>query len=210
MITELIEWVNSIILAIGYPGLFILMFFESTMLPIPSEIVVPFAGYLAAQGHFSFWLVVLVSGIAGLCGSLASYALGYYGGIPLIKRWGHYVLLDECRLQWTQNWFKKQGEWTIFISRFIPVVRHLISMPAGLGKMNLFKFSIYTFLGATIWSGILAYLGYFFGENYTIIHEYSKPLDYIVVALIIAGVGYYIWHFIHLKRKNKVCDPKLK
>lgn len=210
MIEKLIDIVNSIILKIGYPGIFILMFFESTMLPIPSEIVLPFAGYLAAQGHFSFWLVVIVSGVAGLCGSLASYAIGYYGGIPLIKRWGKYALLDECRLAWTQNWFKKRGEVTIFISRFIPVVRHLISLPAGVGKMNLAKFSIFTFVGATLWSLFLTYLGYLFGENYLIIHEYSKPLDYIVLALLIVGIGYYIWHFMHLRKKNKVCDTKLR
>lgn len=203
MIEKIIEWVNSIILAIGYPGIFILMFFESTMVPIPSEIVLPFAGYLAAQGEFSFLMVVIVSGFAGLCGSLASYALGYYGGLPLIRRWGHYVLLDECRLQWVQRWFRKKGEITIFISRFVPVVRHLISLPAGVGRMNLFKFSIYTLVGATIWSTILTYLGYYFGENYMIIHEYSKVFDYIILGLIIAGVAYYIWHFYHVARERK-------
>ncbi|MBW3022720.1 DedA family protein [Candidatus Woesearchaeota archaeon] len=202
MIVQLIEWVNSIILTIGYPGIMLLMFFESTMVPIPSEIVMPFAGYLAAQGKLSFFLVVLLSGVASLIGSIFSYSMGQYGGIPLIKKWGHYVLLDEDRLKWTQKWFKKRGEITIFISRFIPVVRHLISLPAGVGKMNKFKFCLYTFVGATIWNGILVYLGYYFGENYLIIHEYSKIIDYVVVVLIALALVYYVWHFVHLMKKK--------
>lgn len=202
MIEQLIEWVNSVILAIGYPGIMFFMFLESTMVPIPSEIIMPFAGYLVAQGKLSFWLIVLLSSVASLLGSWFSYAIGYYGGIPLIKRWGKYVLLDESRLKWTEKWFKKYGEKTIFVSRFIPVVRHLISLPAGIGKMNLLKFSIYTIIGATIWNAFLLYLGYILGANYLIIHKYSQMLDWVVVALIVIAVVYYVWHVVKLMKKK--------
>jgi len=204
MIEKLIEWVNAVILAISYPGIMFFMFLESTMVPIPSEIIMPFAGYLAAQGKISFILVAVLSGIASLLGSWFSYAIGYYGGIPLIKRWGKYVLLDEQRLKWTEKFFKKHGQKTIFVSRFIPVVRHLISLPAGIGKMNLFKFSIYTFFGALIWNTILLWLGFYLGENYLLIHKYSSIIDWIVLGLIFAAIVYYVWHVISLlKRKSK-------
>jgi len=202
MIEQLIEWVNSVILAIGHPGIMFFMFLESTMVPIPSEIIMPFAGYLVAQGKLSFFWIAILSGIASLLGSWLSYAIGYYGGIPLIKRWGKYALLDETRLKWTEKWFKRHGEKTIFVSRFIPVVRHLISLPAGIGKMNLFKFSIYTIVGATIWNTILLYLGYILGSNYIIIHKYSQILDWVVVVLIVAAIIYYIWHFVSLMKKK--------
>ncbi len=203
MIEQIIGWVNSVITAIGYPGIMFFMFLESTMVPIPSEIIMPFAGYLAAQGTLAFWVVALLSAVASLLGSWFSYGIGYYGGIPLIKKFGKYVLLDEDRLKWTEKWFKKYGEGTIFVSRFIPVVRHLISLPAGIGKMHKFKFSVYTFLGALIWNTILLYLGFYLGENYLIIHKYSSIIDWIVLGLIIAAIIYYIWHVALLVKREK-------
>jgi len=203
MIEKLIEVVNSIILLIGYPGIMFLMFLESTMFPIPSEIVMPFAGYLVAEGKLSFALVVFLSGIGSILGSLFSYYIGYYGGRPLVNKVGHYFLLDGKKLDWAENWFKKQGDITIFISRFIPVIRHVISLPAGIGKMNLSKFCIYTFVGATIWNGILTYLGYYLGKNYLLVHEYSQILDYIVIVLIILGLIYYIWYFYSVVKRKK-------
>lgn len=203
MIEQLISWVNSVILAIGYPGIMFFMFLESTMMPIPSEIIMPFAGWLVAQGKLSFWLVAVLSAVSSLLGSIFSYYIGYYGRIPLIKKWGHYVLLDEDRLKWTQNWFKKRGEITIFISRFIPVVRHLISLPAGIGKMHKLKFCIYTILGALIWNTILLFAGFYLGANYILIHKYSSIIDVIVVVLIAIAVVYYVWHFVKLMKKRK-------
>lgn len=203
MIEKIIEWVNLIILKIGYAGIIFFMFLESTMVPIPSEIIMPFAGYLAAQRKMNFLLVVLTSGIGSLLGSIFSYYLGYYGGRHFIKNIGKYVFLDEKRLRWTENWFKKNGEKTIFIARFIPVVRHLISMPAGIGKMNILKFCIYTFTGAIIWNGILTYMGLYLGANYFIIHEYSKIIDWIVLFALIASITYYIWRFSVVTKRKK-------
>jgi membrane protein DedA with SNARE-associated domain len=203
MIEQIINWVNSIILAIGYPGIMILMFLESTMVPIPSEAIMPFAGFLVAQGKLSFALVALLAAVASLLGSWASYAIGYYGGIPLIRKAGRYVLLDEKNLKWTEKWFKRNGAKTIFISRFIPVVRHLISLPAGVGKMRLFRFSVYTFFGALIWNTILLYLGFYLGSNYILIHEYSTIIDFIVLGLAFIAVMYYVWHVAHVVKAKK-------
>jgi len=203
MIEQIIGWVNSVILAIGYPGIMLFMFLESTLVPIPSEIIMPFAGFLVAQGKLSFILVALLSAVASLLGSWASYAIGYYGGIPLVRKVGHYVLLDEDRLKWTEKWFKRHGTKTIFFSRFIPVVRHLISLPAGIGKMNFFKFSIYTFIGAGIWNTFLLYLGVILGQNYLLIHKYSSMIDWIVLGLIAAAIVYYAVHVVSLVKKKK-------
>ncbi|MCX6707052.1 MAG: DedA family protein [Candidatus Woesearchaeota archaeon] len=203
MIERLIGSINSIMLSIGYLGLMIFMFLESTMMPIPSEVVMPFAGYLIAQGNMNFFWVVVLTGIASLLGSLFSYGLGYYGGIPLIKKVGHYVLLDEDRLRWTEVWFRRYGDKTIFISRFVPVIRHLISLPAGIGKMNIKKFSVYTLVGATMWNTILVVAGYYLGKNYILIHKYSSMLDYVVVALLLAAFGYYVWHLVKILKKRK-------
>ncbi len=163
----------------------------------------PFAGFLVAQGKLSFIPVALLAAVASLLGSWASYAIGYYGGIPLIRKAGHYVLLDEDRLKWTEKWFKRHGAKTIFISRFVPVVRHLISLPAGIGKMPLFKFSTYTFLGAFIWGTILLYLGFYLGSNYILIHKYSSIIDLIVLGLIVIAVIYYVRHVTGIMKAKK-------
>ncbi len=203
LIEQIIGLVNSVVLAMGYPGIIILMFLESTMVPIPSEAIMPFAGFLVAQGKLNFILVALLAGVASLLGSWVSYAIGYYGGIPLVRKAGHYVLLDEDRLKWTEKWFKRHGAKTIFFSRFIPVVRHLISLPAGIGKMNLFKFSVYTFSGAFIWGTVLLYLGFYLGSNYILIHKYSSIIDWIVLGLIVIAVIYYVWHVVKLMKTKK-------
>jgi len=185
----------------GYFGLFVLMAMESMIFPVPSEVVMPFAGYLALQGRFNFWIALLVSGFGSIFGSVLSYYLGFYGGRPFVSKYGKYLLLDKEHLEWTENWFRKQGDKTIFISRFIPVVRHLISIPAGIAKMAIHKFVIYTFLGATIWNFILLYAGFKLGEHWDKIHQYSKELDIIFVALVILFLGYFVWK--HRKLKNE-------
>src|SRR3989339_804306 len=145
----------TIISALGYPGLFFLMILESMVFPLPSELVMPFAGFLVYQGKLNLGLVIFFSSLGSLTGSLLSYAMGKFGGKKFISKYGKWFLLDESDLQKTEHWFSKRGEWTILIGRFVPVVRHLISLPAGMGKMNLKKFCIYTIIGATFWNAIL-------------------------------------------------------
>ena len=194
MIVE--QLVNDIVAGIsfaGYFGVFVLMALESMIAPVPSEVVMPFAGYLVLQGKFDFWLVLIASSIGSIFGSLLSYYMGLFGGRPFILKFGKYLLLDESHLEWTEKWFKKQGNKTIFISRFIPVVRHLISVPAGIAKMALHKFIIYRFIGAAIWNLILLYSGFKLGSHWDKIHKFSKELDIIFVIAVVLFLGYFIW-----------------
>ncbi len=201
IVEKLVEYITLGMSAGGYFGLFVLMALESMIAPVPSEVVMPFAGYLALQGRFDFWIALLVSSLGSIFGSLLSYYIGVYGGRPFVLKYGKYLLLEKEHLEWTENWFKKQGQKTIFISRFIPVVRHLISIPAGIAKMAMHKFIIYTFLGATIWNLVLLYAGFRLGQHWDKIHQYSKELDMIFVALVILFFVYFIWK--HRERKNK-------
>ena len=201
IVEKIVEYITLGMSAGGYFGLFVLMALESMIAPVPSEVVMPFAGYLVLQGRFDFWIALLVSGLGSIFGSVLSYYIGFYGGRPFVLRYGKYLLLEKEHLEWTENWFRKQGQKTIFISRFIPVVRHLISIPAGIAKMTINKFVIYTFLGATIWNFILLYAGFKLGEHWDKIHQYSKELDIIFIALVILFFAYFIWK--HRKRKNE-------
>lgn len=176
-----------VISAIGYPGILVLMALESMIFPIPSELVMPFAGFLAGKGEMNFWLVVLFSSLGSLIGSLVSYYMGYYGGRHFVSKFGKYFLLDETDLAKAESWFKKSGEKTIFISRFIPVVRHIISIPAGMGRMDIKKFCVYTVAGATLWNAFLAYLGYFLGERWELVRHYSESFSIIVAVILLAA-----------------------
>lgn len=207
---DALAWVSTFatatISALGYPGIVFLMALESMIVPLPSELVMPFAGYLVATGRFSFWLVVLASVIGSIIGSLLSYYLGAYGGEPLLKRYGKYALLDEEDLERTQAWFARRGEATIFIGRFIPVVRHLISIPAGVGKMDLKKFCAYTIAGATLWNGFLAWLGYLLGKNWESVRQHTEIVSIIVAVLLVIGAVWFIAH--HIRRKTRKNAPR--
>ena len=180
----------------GYPVLFILMALESMIAPVPSEAVMPFAGFLVVNGRFTLLGVIVVSALASLLGSLISYWIGIFGGRRFILRYGKYLLLDEEHLEWTEKWFTKHGEKTIFISRFIPIVRHLISIPAGIGKMNLRRFMFYTITGAAIWNTFLAWLGIKLKERWELVHNYSSQIDIIMIIILLALVFYYTYKFI--------------
>ena len=206
LIVDVFIWINrfivNIISKIGYVGIIILMALESMITPLPSELILPFAGYLALKGVFNIWIVILCGAIGSLIGSLISYYIGFYGGERLVRKIGKYFLLEVEDLEWTESWFKKKGEKTIFISRFIPIVRHLISIPAGIGKMNLKKFMIYTFTGAFLWSAILTYAGYYLGKNWEYVHDKTIIIAIVVIILIGALIFYFILKRIMRKRKK--------
>ena len=184
---------------LGYPGITLLMILESMVVPLPSELVMPFAGFLAEKGKMNLWLIIFFSSLGSLLGSLISYYLGYYGGKRFVLKFGKYLLLNVTDLEKTERWFQKRGDKTIFFSRFIPVVRHLISIPAGIGKMNLKKFCLYTIAGATLWNSFLAYCGYALGENWNKIRYYSEYFSAtITIILLFAGISFVYRHF-----KNK-------
>jgi len=166
-ITEfLVVYITAFINSTGYLSIFVLMTFESMVLPVPSEAVMPFAGFLVASGRFSFSGVIAVSTIGSIVGSTISYYVGSKGGRPLILKYGKYLLLNNQHLEMTEKFFTKHGDITIFISRLLPVVRHLISIPAGMGKMNIYRFLIYTIIGAAIWNGFLTWVGYVLKNNW--------------------------------------------
>jgi membrane protein DedA with SNARE-associated domain len=201
-ITEfLAQYVTAFIDATGYASVFILMVMESMVFPVPSEAVMPFAGFLIAETKFTFALVILFSTAGSIVGSLISYAIGRYGGRPFIDRFGKFLLLNQDDLTATERFFKKYGEATIFICRFIPVVRHLISIPAGTGRMNLLKFSIYTIAGAGMWNAFLAVCGYHLRKNWETVMQYSHYVDIAVLALLVLGVAYFIKK--HLQRRAR-------
>jgi membrane protein DedA with SNARE-associated domain len=200
-ITEhLVIFFTQVISQAGYLGVFVLMTLESMVAPVPSEAVMPFAGFLWYQGEFGFWWIAFASTLGSIVGSLISYYIGAYGGRPIIKRYGKYLMLNEHHLEMTERFFARYGDKTIFISRFIPVIRHLISIPAGLGRMPLVKFCIYTIIGAFLWNMFLAYLGYHLAENWEVIGKYMHIVDKVVVALIILAIGYLIWQ----NRRKKI------
>ena len=189
----LLHYITQLISYLGYTGVFILMALESMIAPVPSEMVMPFAGFLIYTGEFSFLGVLVASSLGSIVGSLASYWLGRKGE-AVVLRFGRYLMLNPHHLEWTELFFFRYGSLTIFISRFIPIVRHLISIPAGLGKMRLLPFLIYTAVGATIWNMFLTFLGLKLKEHWEIIQKYSHTLDMVVLALVVLGVAaYFFW-----------------
>ena len=183
----------------GYIGIFLLMALESMITPVPSELVMPFAGFLVSGGQLDFWFVVLAGTLGSLLGSLISYYAGMLLGRPIILKYGKFLLLNEKHLAITEKWFSKNGSKAIFIGRLIPVVRHLISIPAGISKMNLAKFSAYTFAGAFLWCAILTYWGIVLKENWQTILHYTEIID-IFVAIAIVAVVFVL--YLRYKKKS--------
>ncbi|GAG61171.1 unnamed protein product [marine sediment metagenome] len=198
----IINFLEKYISQFGYLAIFILMFLESACVPIPSEITMPFGGFLAAIGNLNLILVTMVGSLANLFGSYAAYYIGKLGGRPFLDKYGKYILLRKEELDKVDEWFNHRGEITVFITRLLPGIRTFISLPAGMAKMNLTKFSIYTILGVMPWCFLLAYLGYIFGENWKIILNYYHKFEYVFFAIIILIiVAFLIFMFIK-KRKQ--------
>lgn len=193
MIHSLIQWLLDTIGAMGYPGILLLMAMESSIIPVPSELVMPPAGYLAHQGQMSMPLAILCGTVGSLAGAYANYFASHYLGRPLILKYGRYVLIPPDKFERVEKFFLRHGEISTFIGRLLPVVRHLISIPAGLAGMNHLKFSLYTLAGAGIWCTILTWIGYFIGENRQLIMQYSHKALAWVVLFCCALVALYIW-----------------
>ena len=180
----------------GYVGVFVLMTLESALIPLPSEVTMPFAGSLVASGVFNFWLLAVVGTLANLTGSLLAYGLGYLGE-GAVHKYGRYLFLREKEFIHAQNLFNKYGEAITFVSRILPAIRTYISLPAGIARMNLKKFITYTTLGSFIWSLILTYLGVILGSNWSSLSIYFHKFDILIVLLACTGIVYYLYH--HLK-----------
>jgi len=204
MIAWIIEILASFIIAIissgGYAGVILLMAIESACIPLPSEIIMPFSGYLVFRGEFGLYWVGLAGAFGCVVGSVPAYYLGLYGGRPLIEKYGKYVLVSHHDLDLADRWFGRYGDWAIFFSRLLPVVRTFISFPAGVAKMNVPRFIIYTFVGSFPWCLGLAYIGMKLGENWDTLGAYFHKFDIVIGILIAAGAVYYIWR--HLKNRK--------
>lgn len=188
----------------GLFAVFILMTAESALIPIPSEVTMPFAGFMVSRGLLNFWSAVTVGAFANLAGSLLAYWLGYAKGEEwvkgAIKRWGKWLLIKESEYERARNWFHNYGQWVAFGSRLIPVVRTFISLPAGIAKMNLPLFSLLTFVGSFIWSAFLAFLGLKLGQNWLAIEPYFRKFQFLIVGIGIVAVILYIRA--HLRNKH--------
>jgi membrane protein DedA with SNARE-associated domain len=195
-----VNFILSVISALGYPGIVFLMALESMIAPVPSEIVMPFAGFLAAQGNFDLVLLAVFATVGTIIGSFISYWIGRILGREIVLKYGKYLLLERKQLDWTEKFFAKHGEKTIFLSRFVPVVRHLISIPAGLAEMNQKKFVAYTAAGGFVWNAFLAWVGFSLKEQWKLVYEYSSELDLIAIAAILVLFIWFVWS--HWKRKK--------
>jgi membrane protein DedA with SNARE-associated domain len=201
VIHTLVQWLLDTIGAMGYPGIFLLMAMESSIIPVPSELVMPPAGYLAYQGKMNMAAAILCGTIGSLAGAYANYFASHYLGRPLILKYGKYVLIPPDKFERVERFFLRHGEISTFIGRLLPVIRHLISIPAGVAGMNHFKFTIYTLLGAGIWCTILTLIGYAIGENQQLIMQYSHTALLWVVLFSAALLMAYIWW--HRRRNSK-------
>lgn len=208
MIGELLEILASFIImvisSLSYGGIVLTMAIESALIPLPSEIIMPFSGYLVSTGKFSLFGVAIAGAFGNLIGSLLAYALGYWGHERIVRRfvkkWGKFILLTEDDLDLATRFFNKYGSIIVFVSRVLPAVRTYISLPAGIARYPIIKFCLYTFFGALIWSYFLAYIGLKLGENWDTLGPYFHKFDFIIVILGLLLAGLYLYHKLRPKK----------
>jgi membrane protein DedA with SNARE-associated domain len=193
VIDAVVQWATHLIGAWGLPAVFFLMLLESACIPVPSEAIMPFAGFAVSEGTMSL-LGITFAGVAGnLVGSWIAYAIGLYGGRPFIDRYGKYVLLRHHHVELAERWFARYGPLAVFFSRMIPIVRTFISLPAGIARMPFWKFTLYTVLGCLPWVFMLGWLGTRLGSNWEKIRPYLHYADYVVVAALVVVVVWAVW-----------------
>lgn len=200
---EVAQYLKNFVDNVGYPGLFLLVMIESTVIPVPSEIVLPFAGWLAADGKMSLALVLIVNSAASLTGSGLSYWFGLKGGKQLLLKYGKYVLIRPSDITKTEEFFARRGRFAVVIARFVPVVRHIISIPAGIAKMPLRSFMLQTFIGATAWGTFLVMLGYELGADWEELAKKLKKFDLAVgIVIILAFLALVVRFVVRRRREN--------
>jgi len=197
MVSQFLALVAQFIIAVisrtGYLGIVLLMSIESACIPLPSEIIMPFSGYLVQTGRFGLWWVGVAGALGCNLGSIVAYAVGAYGGRPWLERYGRYVLISRRELAWADRWFARYGEATVFFSRLLPIIRTFIALPAGIARMDFWRFNLYTFLGSLPWCLGLAYVGMKLGEHWAAVRVYFHKFDLVIGLLLLAAAGWFIW-----------------
>ncbi len=192
------KFVIKSVSGLGYFGVILMMAIESAAVPLPSEVIMPFAGFLISQGKMTLLGATIAGAFGSLVGSAILYWIGYYGGRPLVERYGKYVFISKHDMEKSDNFFNRYGSGAIFFSRMMPIVRTYISLPAGIARMNFKNFTVYTFLGSVPWCFALAYIGKFLGDNWNSLEGYFRKFDYAVLAVIVVLVILFIKK--HLKK----------
>ena len=201
LLTLLAGFVIGTISTLGYGGIVLLMAIESACIPLPSEIIMPFSGYLVFRGEFTLWLVAVSGAVGCVLGSLVAYWVGGWGGRPLVERYGRYILISHHDLALADRWFERHGDIIILIGRLLPVVRTFIAFPAGVARMPIVKFIVYTFIGSLIWCWALAWVGFRLGEHWDTLGNWFHRFDAVIVAVILLAAAWYVWrHVRHLRQ----------
>lgn len=200
-ITFLGQFVEYMISSFGYSGVFIAMAIESACIPLPSEIILPFTGYMVFVGHFGFWQATVIATLGNLFGGLVAYYVGVWGGRPFLKRYGRYFLINERELAWTERLFERHGEITVFVGRMLPIIRTFISLPAGIARMNPLKMATYTAIGAFLWCAFLIFVGQKLGENWDSLKPFFHRADVVIGGAIVIVVTYVVLK--RLKRRKR-------
>lgn len=199
----IIDWIVQTVGALGYLGIFVMMLIESSIFPLPSEVVMIPAGYLCAKGEMELWIVISLGIFGSIAGALVNYFLAVKLGRKLILKYGHYIFFKPETLEKVEIFFKTHGSFSTFTGRLIPVIRHYISLPAGLARMNVSLFCFYTGVGAGIWVSILTFLGYFFGQNEALLNEHLHTISIVLIIFIIIFAAIYIWFHKTKERKRR-------
>jgi membrane protein DedA with SNARE-associated domain len=208
----ILDFVTATYNLMQWPGVVALMAIESACIPFPSEIIMPLAGWMLIKEHALPVTYVLAAGVWGglgnTIGSVVAYYAGMWAGRPLLNKYGRYILISQKDLDMTDRWFGRSGGWTVFVSRLLPVVRTYISLPAGIARMNIYKFVAYTFAGSFLWSTGLAYGGYLLGENWETLRNAMRPFDPVILALIVVAIGFYVWRHLKHRRQDKAAEAQ--
>jgi membrane protein DedA with SNARE-associated domain len=198
LLALIFSFISSVVSATGYAGIMLLMAIESACIPLPSELIMPFAGYLVYTGTFKLFWVATMGAIGCNLGSLVAYEIGCYGGRPLVERYGRWILMGRRELDWADRFFQRWGYLAVFIGRMLPVIRTFIALPAGVARMPRTRFHIYTFLGSWPWCLALAYLGMKLGQNWRELGKYFHKLDAVIMAVLVVGILWFVWsHWQH-------------
>src|SRR6476620_5868550 len=207
MIAKIISILSGLIIAtistLGYGGIVLLMAIESACIPLPSEIIMPFSGYLVSRGEMNLWLVGIAGAVGCVVGSIVAYYIGMYGGRPFIEKYGRYILLSRHDLDLADRWFAKHGEAIVFVSRLLPAVRTFIAFPAGVARMNMTRFIVYTFAGSLPWCLGLAYVGQKLGEQWDkddTLKTWFHRFDFLIGIAGVLFASWWIWR--HVKHSR--------